>query len=49
MRRGRPVLPPIANYYYDSTTGLASYTNSAAMSSGTTFFRLLRLDPLAYP
>ena len=36
--------------YFDSTTGLNTYTNSATMSAGpNTYFRLKRLDPLAYP
>lgn len=36
--------------YYDPTTGLNGYTNSAAISaSAPKYFRLKRLDPLAYP
>ncbi len=36
--------------YYDPTTGLNSYTNSATIpASAPRYFRLNRLDPLAYP
>jgi hypothetical protein len=37
------------HYYYNPTTGLNTCTNTATVSSGTTFFRLLRCDPVAYP
>jgi hypothetical protein len=38
------------HYYYNPATGLNSCTNSPAISDSTpTYFRLQRLDPLAYP
>ena len=36
--------------HYNPATGINSYTNTPAMSAtANTFFRLLRLDPIAYP
>jgi hypothetical protein len=36
--------------YYDPATGLNTYRNSATITaSALTYFRLQRLDPLAYP
>jgi hypothetical protein len=36
--------------HYDSATGMNTYTETTAMSATTsTYFRLQRLDPIAYP